>query len=308
MLCRLLAFCLLLPALINSAAAEDLVSGTMPSEIRVEATEPGLFRITNSQRRYQTNLLGVVAIPGTVQHQLLEIEQNDVRIEGPQIETQFESGNVTVRAYPLTDQGKGSQSFEIKAKGDAVAADGPYLTITRYGCCVEQPTHAIFSLETGAYLFNATGNGASGDWVTMGARGGFENERIIAQHVAITAEDAAIFGDHKNAVAVISYARRDQPLQRLILIAPQKTIDEDAMLNWMPRPSLSSAEVTQAGDHLFFDKEGKGEEIFTGIIYRLVLDEATALEIPLVADRFDLTGAKIPDGYSLIDSGLAQPY
>lgn len=309
MLYRFLTGAVLLPCLLSAPAfAEDLVTGSMPSEIRIEATGPGLFRVTNMARRYQTNLLASVALNGTVLHQLLEIEQSDVRIEGPEAETQFEGGEVSVRAYPLSAEGRDKESFAIKASGDAVAADGPYLTITRYGCCVEQPTHAVFSLETGAYLFNATGSGASGDWVTLGARGGFDNQRIIAQHVALSAADDAIFGDHKNAVIAIAYARRDQPLQRLALLAPQKVLDEDAMLNWMPQPSLSSAETTQSGDHLFIEKEGQAAELFTGITYRLQLDETTSIEIPITADHLDLSGARLPQGYSLVELPLDQPY
>jgi hypothetical protein len=309
MLHRLLAAALILPGLFAAPAlAVDLVNGTLPSDIRIEAAEPGLFRVTTHARRYQTNLLGSAVQPRTVLHQLLEIEQSSVRIEGPEVETQFESGTVTVRAFPLTHAGKGAQSFEIKIAGDEILADGPYLTVTRNGCCVEQPTHAVFSLESGAYLFNATGNGPSGTWVTLGARGGLENTRMIAQHVAPSAEDGAIFGGHKNAVAVITYAGRVQPLQRLAVIAPQAVIDGDAMLNWFAEPVLISAEMPKGGDHLFMEREGKGAEIFTGATYRLTLDETTTIEVPIVADRFDITAATLPEGYSLVELPLVQPY
>lgn len=306
---RLLAGAALLPALLAlPAAAEDLVTGTMPSEIRVEVAAHGLFRITNTARRHQTNLLGSSVKQGAVLHQLLEIEQTSVRIEGAEAETQFESADVILRAFPLTAEGKGAQSFEIRVKGDEIAADGPYVTISRFGCCAEMPTHAVFSLESGAYLFNANGSGPSGDWVTLGARGGFEMTRIIAQHVAPTAEDAAVFSGHKNAVAAFAYARRDLPVQRLVLIAPQAAIDGDAVLNWMPKPSLVSADMPLGGDHLFIEKEGKPDALFTGITYRLVLDETTIIEIPIVGDRFEIGGAKLPEGYSLAELPLEQPY
>jgi hypothetical protein len=290
-------------------AAQDLVDETMPSGIRIELQEPGLLRILNTTRRYQTNLLAVVAEPGVVRHQLLEIEQRSEQVEGPEADTQFGAAEVTLRAYPLTDQGKGAQIFEIKVPGDAAEADGPYLTVTRYGCCAEQSTHAVFSLETGAYLFNATGTGRSGDWVTMGARGGFENERIIAAHVALATHDGEILGGYKNAVAAITYARRDKPLQRVLLVAPQAAIDSDAALNWLSQPSLV-AEAHPAGtDHIFIEREGKGPELFTGIAYRMVLDETTTIEIPIVADRFDIKAATLPEGYSLVEQDLAgQPY
>lgn len=307
---HLLAGIALLPVLLSvPATAEDLVNNQLPSELRIELQEPGIFRVTNTTRRYETNILASTTDRARLIHQLLEIEQRAEQVEGPEIETQVGASDITIRAFPLTDQGKGQQSFEIKVPGDAARVSGPYLTVTKYGCCAEQSTHAVFNLETGAYLFNATGEGESGDWVTLGARGGFENERIIAYHAVPTPYDQDILQAIPNAVVAITYARRDQPLQRVALIASQAAIEADAALNWWGKAGLVSATQTEPTDHIFIPREGKAAELFTDTSYRLVLDDETVIEIPIVADRFDIKSAKLPAGFSLVEMKLdGQPY
>lgn len=291
------------------AAAEDLVTGQMPSEIRIRSQAPGIFRVNNITRRFETNVMAPAGPIGQLRYQLLEIEQSQELVEGPEIETQFGAASVVVSAYPLNDQGKGAKAFEIRMAGDKVAVNGPYLTITKYGCCAEQGTHAVFSLENGNYLFNATGAGASGDWVTLGARGGFQNERIIAFHVIPTPFDLEILNEIPDAVAAITYARRDRSLQRLALIASPAAIAADVELDWWATATLLSPGNRKESDRIFIEHDGKAEEIFTDAVYRLSLDDATVVEIPIVADRLDIGGAKLPAGYRLLEMNLAaQPY
>lgn len=300
----------LLPALLAMPVfAEDLVKTELSSQLRVELQEPGVFRIHNTTRRYETNIIAATADRTRMIHQILEIEQTVEQVEGPEIETQFGPAEIAVSAYPLADQGKGEKSFTVKAPGDAVRVSGPYLTITKYGCCAEQSTNAVFSLENGAYLFNATGEGESGDWVTMGARGGFDNERIIAYHAVPTTYDLEILKEIPNAVVAITYAKRNEALQRVAVIASQAAIDADAELNWWGKAGLVSATQTEPTDRIFVEREGTGAELFTDATYRLVLDEETVIEIPLTADRLDIAKAKLPAGFSLVEMKLdGQPY
>ncbi|WP_374653418.1 hypothetical protein [Dongia sp.] len=296
----LLAAALLLPQL---AHADPLVEETGPSTIAI-APADGNYRVVNDSRRYQTNILPSVAARNALLYQLLEIEQHQVSLEGPQTEQNFEEATASVTVYPLSDAGKGAAAFAVEGKADAVHAQNSFLTLTRHGCCVEMPTHAVYSLETGRYLFNATGEGQSGQWATMGARGGFAFERIFAYHAKVTAADGDLFGDTPNGAVIIAYAKENEPLQRLMLIAPEDVMGRDAPLEWMPKLDLVNKDNPKGTDRIFIDLFGKPEQIFTDTTLRLTLDEGTMIEIPLVADRLDIESARLPEGYSLKEMKL----
>lgn len=290
-----LAAVLLLPRL---AYADPLVQESVPSAIMVEKDGDN-YRVTTDSRRYQTNILPSVAGDNVLIYQLLEIEQHQVAVEGPQIEQNVESATARITAYPLGRQGKGEAAFTIDGKADAVAAQNSFVTLTRYGCCVEMPTYAVYSLETGNYLFNATGEGHSGQWATMGGRGGFGYERIFAYHAKVTAADDELFGDEANGAVIVTYAMESKPLQRIMVVATQDDMEHDAPLEWMPKIDLVSAAYPKGVDRIFVDRGGDAAGVFTDATVRLTLDEATVIEIPLVGDRLDLKAAKLPQGYKL---------
>ncbi len=296
----LLAAALLAPSF---AFAEPLVQESAPSTISV-AKEGENFRVVTDSRRYQTNLLPSVAAKNALIYQLLEIEQHTSAVEGPMTEQMIDEATARITAYPLGDSGKGEAAFTIEAKADAVEALGSFLTLTRYGCCVEMATRAIYSLESGKYLFNTTADDTYRRWVSMGAQGGFEFERLFAHHARITAADDELFGDNKNGAVIISYTTETAPLQRLMLVASQDDMDHDAPLEWMARLELVNATFPKGIDRIFVEKSGKPAELFSDAILRLTLDEGTIVEIPLVADRLDIKGARLPKDYSLIEMKL----
>lgn len=296
----LLAAVFLLP---QPAFADPLVEESAPSEISI-AKDGENFRVVNDSRRYQTNVLASALIDNALLYQLLDIEQHQVSVEGPQTEQNFTAATAKVTVYPLTDTGKGKAAFAIEGKADAVAAMGDYLTFTRYGCCVEMPTYAVYSLETGKYLFNATGEGQSGAWTTLGARGGADRERIIAYHARITAADDELFDAAPLGAVIITYAARTTPIQRVMLMVTQDEMDKNAPLEWMPKLDLVNTDNAGGTDRIFIELFGAPRDLFTGMTVRLILDDATQVEIPLVADRLDLTAAKLPKGYSLQEMKL----
>jgi hypothetical protein len=296
----ILAAALLLPL---PAFADPLIQESAPSAISI-AKDGANFRVINDTRRYQTNTLASATMDNVLLYQLLEIEQHQVSTEGPQAEQDFEESTAKVTVYPVTDKGKGAAAFTIAGKADAVTAMNNYLTFTRYGCCVEMPTYAVYSLETGKYLFNATGEGQSGQWTTMGAQGGWAFERIFAYHARITAADDDLFGDEKNGAVILTYAKENEPLQRVMLIASQDDMDHDQPLEWMPKIDLVSAAYPKGIDRIFIDRSDTPENLFTDTILRLTLDEGTVVEIPLVADRLDLKAAKLPKDYALKEMKL----
>ena len=287
----------LLPAL---AAADDLVSEQQPSSVTVVKEGAGI-RINTVNRRYQVNVYGSALKDKVIERQLLLIEQTQSQVEVDQEESQFDEPKVKVTFYPLTMKGKGDVLFTIEGVGDEVAVDGPFLTLKRYGCCVDQETNAVYSVETGKYLFNATGEGLSGQWASLGAHGGFDHERIIAYHTSPTASDDQVFKGVANAAIAITYASRTEALQRLVVTLPKQAIDEDVPLNWGPKIDLVSKQYPDGIDRIFVERDGDPKTLFTDATVRLTLDDQTAIEIPLTDDRLDVKAAKLPEGYAITE-------
>ena len=293
----LLASLLLISAPVR---AEDLVKEQTSSEISV-VPDGGNFKVATVNRRYETNMMASTLGGPELLYQMLLIEESRESSEGPDTEGEITAAKVKVTAFPLSKQGKGAPMFTIEADGNAAKADGPYLTITRWGCCVEQPTYAVYSLENGAYLFNATGAGDSGQWATLGAQGGWKNERILAYHAALTAADDTVLKGAENAQIVISYASTTKPLQRVLVTVPKAMIDADIALEWAPQLELVSKEQPEGTDRIFIDRKDEDpKKLFTGITVRLTLDEKTKIEIPLEGDALKLDAAKLPQGFALV--------
>ena len=187
----------------------------------------------------------------------------------------------------------------METGADEVAVSGPYVVATLWGCCAEQSSHEVFSLYTGKRLFSATGEGESGDWLTMGKKGPSYDQRVVAAHLAFTARDAEELGEDRNVVGVITYATEAEPLQRLALRAPDGGRDGDLPTEWSSKLLWLTQREPEGIDHAFFEQDGDAKDVYTGITLRLQLDEQTNIDIPLVADRLVPQQAKLPDGYSL---------
>lgn len=282
------------------AFAEDLVKEQAPSDVKITANGD-VFDISIANRRYETDIMASTLGGPEILYQLLLIEESHETKEGLEAEPEPVSAKVKVTAFPMTKDGKGATKFTIEAEGDEAKANGPYLTITRNGCCVEQPTYAVYSLENGAYLFNATGPGDSGQWATLGAQGGWKFERILAYHAAETAADDTVLKGAENAQIVISYASTTKPLQRVLVTVPKALIDGDIALEWAPKLELVSKDQPDGSDRIFIDrKDDDPAKLFTGVTVRLTLDEKTRIEIPLENDKLKLDGARLPEGFALV--------
>jgi hypothetical protein len=282
------------------AFAEDLVKEQAPSEVKITG-QSDVFDVAITNRRYETNIMASTLGGPEILYQLLLIEEAHESKEGLEAEPEPVSAKIKVTAFPMTKDGKSAAKFTIDADGDSARASGPYLTITRNGCCVEQPTYAVYSLENGAYLFNATGTGESGQWATLGAQGGWKNERILAYHAAPTADDDKILKGAENAQIVISYATTTKPLQRVLVTLPKALIDSDASLEWAPKLDLVSKDQPEGSDRVFIDRaDNDPAKLFTGITVRLTLDDKTKIEIPLEGDALKLDGASLPEGFALV--------
>lgn len=237
---------------------------------------------------------------GAMKRFLVETEIDRLTREADDQEIDTQRSALRIKARPLTAQGLGEVAMDVATDADEVMVSGPYVITTLWGCCVEQPSHEVFSLHTGKRLFSATGEGAFGDWLTMGKKAPHHDQRIVAAHVAFTARDADELSEDRGVVGVITYASEAEPLQRLALRAPDGR-DGDLPLDWSPKLLWLTEREPEGIDHAFFEREGDAKDIYTGIAVHLKLDDRTSIDIPLVADRLVPGDATLPDGYSLTD-------
>jgi hypothetical protein len=237
---------------------------------------------------------------GEIKRFLVETEIDRLTREADDAEIDTQRSALRVTARPLTPQGLGDAVMVLETNADEAAVSGPYVVATLWGCCVEQPSHEVFSLHSGKRLFSATGEGTFGDWLTMGKKGPHYEQRIVAAHVAFTARDAQELSGDRTVVGVVTYASEAEPLQRLALRAPGGR-DGDLPLEWSPKLLWLTEREPDGIDHAFFEQDGDARDVYTGITLRLTLDEQTSIDIPLVADRLTPSEAKLPDGYSLTE-------
>ncbi|HEY4162558.1 MAG TPA: hypothetical protein VGM59_05795 [Dongiaceae bacterium] len=302
----------LLPA--SFAAADDLLKDATNSEIAVRADGDG-YQVTTTNRRFETDIFTVALdsskkLPGInadgVFEQVLMIEQIDVTKEGPSIDTETVSKKVKVTAYALSKEGKGPVRFTIEGEGDEVQVEGNYLAITRWGCCGDLNTHAVYSMETGAYLFNATGDrDETGDWATLDEKGGWANSRIVSYHVTPTMDDDKVLAGAPYAAAVINYASQTAPIQRILVTLPKKLIDDDAPGMWDPKLLLIAKSQPKGDISYFAQTTDEPEKAYNGVTARLALDAKTVIVIPIKGDRLDVAHATLPQGFALKEMPIA---
>jgi hypothetical protein len=183
--------------------------------------------------------------------------------DGQDLETEFLSSTARVAARPIGEQGLAPATLDIETPGDEVAVSGPFLIVTRWGCCALQSSHAAYSLLSGARLFSATGEGGHGDWVTLGSRHRPDQARYVAAHVAPTLSDAEELGEDETHVIAITYAAGAGARQRLI-VTLQSGRNSDEVLNWLPKLSWVTSDQPGGTDHVFVTSEAPAEETYTG--------------------------------------------
>jgi hypothetical protein len=304
---------LLVPILLLTSASSLLADGELAQDSATAtfSTTPvgdGIYQVTTVGSRFETDFFPATLGPtahtkDNLLYRLLKIQETHVNKEGPAIDSERVSGKVALTAYPLDKTGKGEAQFTIEAEGDESTVSGPYFIVTRYGCCVELATHAVYSLENGKYLFNANGgNGDSGQWATLDSH---MFDRIIAYHTAPTELDDVLLKGAPNAAILISYASETEPLQRVLVTVPKDVMGSDDMINWLPKLEVSNKAFPKPSDHIWFEKPGEdAAKTFTDITVQLTLDEKHKLVIPLVGDKLQLGKANLPKGWSLVEAPL----
>jgi hypothetical protein len=226
-----------------------------------------------------------------------------VNKEGVGSETERVSGKVKATVFPFDKGAKGPAKFTIEADGDTATVDGAYLTITRWGCCGNNDTNAVYSLESGKYLFNSVGQGESGQWVTLDSK---NLERILAYHAAPSEVDDAVMKGVPNAAVIISYATSTEPLQRVVVTMPKEQFDSDeGPESWDPKIEVFNKAQPKPSDHLWSDKLDKdASKVFTDISVEMSLDDKHKVIIPIVGDKLQLDKAKLPKGWAVVEAPL----
>jgi hypothetical protein len=263
----------------------------------------GLYEVTTVNTRFETDFVPPSTGADDARHddiyQLVEIEETHVNKEGVGSEEERVSGKVKATVYALDKTGKGAAKFTIEGEGDESKVDSQYLTITRWGCCALEATDAVYSLESGKYLFNSTSYGQSNPWTDLTSK---NFERILAFHVAPTAMDDVVLKGAPNAAIVIAYATPTEPLQRVLVTVPKELLDsDDGPLSWDPKLEVFNKAQPKPSNHIWSDKLDKdATKVFTDISVQMTLDAKHKILIPLVGDKLQLDKAKLPKGWALV--------
>jgi hypothetical protein len=306
----LLGATILAPVFFLASMSVTLAEGALATDqatstFSMKPAADGLYEVTTVNTRFETDFVppstGADDARRDDIYQLIGIEETHVNKEGVGAEGEPVSSKVKATVYPLDKNGKGAARFTIEAVGDESKIDGPYLTITRWGCCALSSTDAVYSLESGKYLFNSTAYSVSGNqWTTLTSK---NLERILAYHAAPTEMDDVVLKGAPNAAIVIAYATRTEPLQRVLVTVPKKLLDsDDGPLSWDPKLEVSNKAQPKLSDHIWSDSLDKdGAKVFTGITVTMTLDAKHKVVIPLVGDKLQLDKAKLPKGWALVE-------
>jgi len=293
-----------MPAPISPAWADPIVDEKSTTETTITMDGKAYLIHTINRRHEVTSFFddrtATEGQEGEMKRFLVETEIDRSTRDSDDEEVDVQSSVLHVVAKPLSSKGLGKDVLKFQTNADDVSIDESYVIATRWGCCAEQSSHEVFSLYTGKRLFSATGEGESGQWLTMGKKGPTYDQRLVAAHMAFTPRDDEELGSDKSIVGVITYATEAEPLQRIALHAPGGR-EGDLPTEWLPKLLWITPREPDGVDHAFFEQVGAAKDIYTGITLRLQLDEDTVIDIPLAADRLVPGQAKLPDGYSLTE-------
>lgn len=297
---RLLLACVFLAAPLGSAGADPIAAETAPSEVTV-TFDQGSYEIHTVNRRFEpVTTADNQGVQSKVVRYLVKTEIDRTTRESDESEIDTVSSIVRATARPLTEKGLGDPTLKIETKGDEVATSGPFLIVTNWGCCAEQQSHAVYSMQSGRKLFSATGEGQYGDWITLGSQHKPYQQRIAVAHVAMTPTDAEELGPDDSAVMMITYAGELAPLQRLaVRVGNGRNPDE--VVNWYSKLAWVNAQFPDGTDHIFISSDKAPAETYTDMSLRIDLEEGLRIEIPLIQDRLAPDKATLPTGFSVAE-------
>lgn len=177
---------------------------------------------------------------------------------------------------------------------DSFAWSNAYFTTVRYGCCGALDARHTYSLLNGRLLFTAT---AAPAWFEVPNGGGLV--RIAAIHTIFSIEDEQVFGEHKNALGLVTYASPQEPLQRFLISMNGQLADE--RLEY-PDPRLGWAEGDNAPAQVYevWSADGATDlALVKNLVLTVSVGEGLDIRVPLVEGRLALDQASLPTGLEI---------
>lgn len=169
-----------------------------------------------------------------------------------------------------------------------------YFTIITWGCCGALDTLNTYSLVDGTHLFSRTADVA---WFEVpNARG---LVRLAAVHTIYSSDEETVFGGRDNAVALLTVAAPDRPLQRFY-VGTNGEIAANPIE--YPEPVLGWAEGDEAPvpDLTVWSADGQQDlTLVQGLTLVMTLSPTHELRIPLVAGKLAADQATMSAGLTL---------
>lgn len=189
--------------------------------------------------------------------------------------------------------------FVIEDKGETGRVETfafyrTYFTTWRWGCCGALDTRHTYSLLNGELLFTATKAPA---WFEVPNSGGLV--RLAAVHTIFSTEDEAIFGTRRDALAMLTYASPEAPLQRFLItitgaLASEELSYPDPWLGWAEGDNAPEGELT------VWSADGATDpEAVVGLTLTIRFSPRLEIRLPLVEDRLAMEQASLPAGLGL---------
>jgi len=274
------------PLAIAGAAGGAAVTGD--SEARFETDGGTRYMVTRSR----TFELTQFAHNETVRTAVVETEiRHRRRISEDLADNGDETGIITLTVYPVNPAGHFDPPLATrKLAGDEVDVEGSGgVKVTTWGCCAESNAETQLSLNTLKTVFVKSHDVPLVTYTRLGkpAIGG-----VVAIYMVMTPADQEVLGKNDSAVATITWASDDQPLQR-ILVRLHGDKPRDTAMEWTTTVGWRVAGGA-LDNHTVFDPAKPAKTVFVWQIADL-----KTLELPLAGDRFDVAAAKLPVGVSL---------
>ena len=289
----------LLAAVLSGVMASSAAFAQANSEYTVTPENEGLtFHFTN--RAYDwINMWDGSGTPQAVL--LLETEDRTV---SNMVDGTF-SSHVRVEASTVSPQGEVTPLYSFDDPGEAgdvrwIAFEQTYYEAVNYGCCGAFDSRRTYSLRNGNLLFSHT---VPPVWFEIPNAGGLV--RLVGVHTIFSMDDAAVFGERQDALALVTFASPTEPLQK-ILIAMDGTLSSEeleypeATVGWSEKGEAPQPELT------VWSADGQSDlSLVEGLALVVSFPPNLRVDIPVVAGRLDIASATIAPGLRLEEVPLA---
>jgi hypothetical protein len=201
------------------------------------------------------------------------------------------TGTVRLAIRPIQKDGSfGAVTASRELPGDEIRLDSPAgVAVITYGCCAENSAEAELSLESLKTLYVSAEGIKHSTYTVLGkpALG-----RVIAIYLAMTPLDDEILGNDKTALGLLTVSGEGDVLER-VRVHLRTAQSREAALDWSTEHGWRNASGG-LDDHVVVDPSHPSTPIFE---WRIA--DGKTIALPLVNDRLNVAGAKLPEGITL---------